>query len=262
MKEELGKKIVRDAYEDPQVVARYSGDIGLWKAEEILIRRFFPNEGDVLDIGCGAGRTSIPLTQMGFNVIGIDLSAGMIREAKLQANRLGLKIDFRDMDATDLDFADRSFDCALFSANGIDHIPAYNGKLQALKQVFRVLRPGAPFIFSVHRIWSPVHIRKLIINTLRVSLGSIVGISTSGKELGELYDVNAEIPEERYGQFLSSRRWKRALHEVGFDLVFRQSKFRLESHSPLELVRNLRGGNFILYVSGNFMLYVARKPGS
>jgi SAM-dependent methyltransferase len=262
MKKELGEKIVRDAYEDPQVIACYSGDIGLWKAEEILIRRFFPEKGDFLDIGCGAGRTSIPLTQMGFNVIGIDLSAGMLREAKLYAERLGLKIDFQEMDAKSLDFADRSFDCALFSFNGIDHVHGYKRKLEVLREIFRVLKPGAPFMFSAHRIWSPYHIRKLIWSGLKSSFGSLTGLNTLEKEWGELYDLNSHDPQERYSSFLSSGRWKKALHEVGFNLVFCGSRYRLESHSPLELVRNLRGGNFILYVSGNFMLYVARKPGS
>ncbi len=259
MKKELSEKLVRDAYEDPQVIACYSGDIGLWKAEDILIRRFFPQEGDVLDIGCGAGRTSIPLTQMGFNVHGVDLSAGMLREAKLHADRLGLKIDFREMDARSLDFADRSFDCAVFSFNGIDHVHGYKGKLGVLHEIFRVLKPGAPFIFSAHRVWSPYHIRQLIWSGLKTSFGRLFGLNTLEKEWGELYDLDSLDPQERYSSFLSSGKWKRALNEAGFNLVFCGSRYGLESHSPRELISNLRGGNLIMYVSGNFMLYVARK---
>lgn len=42
MTEPLAKKIVHDAYGNPKVIANYQGNIGLWKSEEILIRRFFP----------------------------------------------------------------------------------------------------------------------------------------------------------------------------------------------------------------------------
>ena len=260
MEKELSKKLVRDAYEDPRVIACYSGEIGLWKAEEILITRFFPEKGDILDVGCGAGRTSIPLAQMGFNVIGIDLSASMLGEAKQHAERLGLKIDFLEMDAGSLDYADRSFDCALFSFNGIDHVHGYNGKLEVLREIFRVLKPGAPFMFSTHRIWSPYHIRKLIWSGLKSSISRLTGLDTLEKEWGELYDLNSHDPQERYSSFLSSGKWKKALREAGFKPIFCGSRYGLESHDARDMVRSLRYGNFIMYVSGNFMLYVARKP--
>ncbi len=129
MTEPLAKKIVHDAYGNPKVIANYQGNIGLWKSEEILIRRFFPREGKLLDLGCGAGRTSIPLTQMGYEVAGIDISASMLKAAILESERLNLKINFQEMDAKTLTFADHSFDCAIYSFNGLDHIPAYAGKL-------------------------------------------------------------------------------------------------------------------------------------
>lgn len=254
MKKVFPTNVVRDAYENPELVASYSSYVGLWRSEEALVQRFFPKDGDLLDIGCGAGRTSIPLTQIGFRVTGIDLSSVMVDAAKLEADRLNLKIDFQQMDGRSLTFADQSFDCALFSANGIDHIPGYGQKLEALRQVFRVLKPGAPFVFSVHRMWSPTHVRRLVLGGLKMSMGKIMGFKTLEKEWGELYDLNAAIPEERYGQFLSAGKWKQALKTVGFDLVFSQSRFRLEY--PTRPRRWLRKS----LTSANFMFYVVRKP--
>jgi SAM-dependent methyltransferase len=254
MKEVFPTNIVRDAYEDPTVVARYQ-DRKLWMSEEILIQSYFPKDGNVLDIGCGRGRTSVCLTQMGYKVIGMDLSSRMVESADEEARRVGLNIDFRAMDARNLDFPENSFDAALFSANGMDHVPGYAEKLKVFRQVFRVLKPGGIFIFSVHRIWSPDHLRKLLSGGIKLSIGKILGLNTLEKEWGELYDLNAAVPEERYGQFLTSGKWKDALKTAGFELVMCRSRYRLESRRTLGWLR--RSLN-----SANFLFYVVQKPKS
>jgi len=261
MKNGLRDKLVNEGYEDPKIVARYSSynNDGLWKVEEILIRRFFPKMGDILDIGCGAGRTSIPLTQMGYRVTGIDLSAGMVEEAKLQAEHLGLKIDYRQMDARHLDFADRSFDATIFSFNGIDDVPGSEGKIEVLREVFRVLRPGAIFIFSVHRIWDPFPIRQFLWSGLKMSFGRILNINTTEKEWWEFYNLSLP-PHKRYQSVMPTGRWKRALAATGFKLVSNESRYGLESHGFRELRLNLGYRKLMNYASGNYMFYVARKP--
>src|SRR5262244_16949 len=50
---------------------------------DALISRLQPESGAaMLDVGCGAGRHSKYLASKGFQVTGIDLAAGTIREAK------------------------------------------------------------------------------------------------------------------------------------------------------------------------------------
>ena len=63
------RELVRNTYSDSEVVARYA-TVGLWPAEENLVLEYFPDLAEVLDLGCGAGRTSIPLAEMGFGVAG------------------------------------------------------------------------------------------------------------------------------------------------------------------------------------------------
>ena len=48
--------------------------------EEYLIKKYF--KGRVLVLGCGAGRTLLPIQEKGFEVVGIDLNRSMIEEAK------------------------------------------------------------------------------------------------------------------------------------------------------------------------------------
>jgi len=250
---DLKKNVIREAYEDPNIVASYAStnyDKGLWKSERILIQRYFPVNGHILDIGCGAGRTTIPLAQMGYRVIGVDLSFNMLEAARQKALQHDLKIDFHEMDSSALSFKDQSFDGALFSFNGIDHVPGYNGKLDILCEVFRVLRPGSNLIFSTHRLWDTVHLKQLVLGGLRMSIGRIMGLNTLEKEWGEIYHVNA-TDGGRYFHFMFAWRWKNALRQAGFSLVLKRSKYRIEANRTLGWIRrSLRSSNFMLYVAG------------
>jgi len=58
----------------------------------------------VLDAGCGAGRDSAYLSEQGLEVIGIDMSEGMLEAAKQRA-----KADFRYMDVRETKFQKNYF---------------------------------------------------------------------------------------------------------------------------------------------------------
>jgi len=115
--------------------------------ERVLIAKYFiDKKANILDIGCGYGRTTKPLFDMGFNIIGIDIVPEMIAGAK----RDNSTIDYRLMSATNLDFPDNYFEYALFSFNGIDYIYPESRRFDVLREVYRVLKPGGVFILSSH----------------------------------------------------------------------------------------------------------------
>jgi SAM-dependent methyltransferase len=98
--------------------------------------------GRVADIGCGPGRVTAYLADKGVDVFGIDLSAGMVAEAR----RLHPHLSFQVGTMTALDLADASVDgiCAWYS---IIHVP--DGSLPAVFAEFhRVLRPGGHAIVA------------------------------------------------------------------------------------------------------------------
>lgn len=89
----------------------------------------------IADVGCGTGATSRMLSDIGMDVVGIDLSPNMIATAR----RLNPGLHFQVGSMTSLDFEDGLFDgiCAWYS---VIHIPD-----ELLPRVFsefhRVLRP-------------------------------------------------------------------------------------------------------------------------
>jgi SAM-dependent methyltransferase len=143
-----------EAYSHPSAVRSYSravARVGLWKSEAIFFARHLRAEGRILDLGCGAGRTTFGLHSSGYrNLVGADLSPTMVRQARSHASQRKLKIRFRVADACRLPFESKSFDGCLFSFNGLMTIPRRSQRIAALRDIRRVLVPGGRFVFTTH----------------------------------------------------------------------------------------------------------------
>jgi SAM-dependent methyltransferase len=150
----VDRAFLLEAYSHPDAVRSYSravSQIGLWKFEETFFARHLRTDGRILDLGCGAGRTTFGLYDAGYrNIIGADLSPVMIRQARWHAARRGLKIRFRVGDACRLPFESKSFDRCLFSFNGLMTIPQRSLRITALREIRRVLVPEGQFVFTTH----------------------------------------------------------------------------------------------------------------
>ncbi len=96
----------------------------------------------LLDLGCGAGETSVYFALQGAEVTAIDLSPEMVAVGRRLAARHGVGIEFATGTAEKLPFPDRSFD--LVFGNGVLH---HVELIAALAEVRRVLKPGGRCAF-------------------------------------------------------------------------------------------------------------------
>lgn len=111
------------------------------------VRALAPPEGArVLDLATGTGDLAIAVARRHptTRLLGVDPSRGMLAVGRDKIARLGLqdRIDLVEGDACALTFADCSFDAACM-AFGIRNVPE---RARALREIRRVLRPGARFV--------------------------------------------------------------------------------------------------------------------
>jgi len=145
---------VKAYFDSEGVVAHYaqaSAELGLWLSEEKIFTRIFNPQDSILELGCGVGRIALGLHELGYrNVIGVDYARAMVVRARQLAKTLEYSVPFRTGDATELEFEDNVFDGAIFGFNGLMQIPQSARRAAALREIFRVIRPGAWFVFTTH----------------------------------------------------------------------------------------------------------------
>ncbi len=107
-----------------------------------------PREMKVLEIGCGAGRVTRALSFLFGEVHAVDISAEMIAGARRAlADRPNVRLyqnngrDLSVVEASQMDFA--------FSTIVFQHIPSRDIIESYVREVHRLLRPGALFKFQV-----------------------------------------------------------------------------------------------------------------
>ncbi|GLY93552.1 class I SAM-dependent methyltransferase [Actinoplanes sp. NBRC 103695] len=100
----------------------------------------------VLELGCGAASGARWLRGAGAEVVAMDLSAGMLRQAREGSDRSGVRVPLVQADALALPFATGAFDI-VFTAFGAVPFVADSGAV--MREVARVLRPGGSWVFSI-----------------------------------------------------------------------------------------------------------------
>jgi SAM-dependent methyltransferase len=171
---------VRDDFNDPVAVVHYARaahNLGLWKSEKLLIERFFPDrDARLLEAGCGAGRVTIGLWELGYhNLVAFDFAEELVDQARALAEERSALIPLHHADATQplchllSDnsrqarppstsaskpkchlIGDTLFGGVLFMFNGLMQIPGRANRRLALQNLAAVCRPGAPLLFTTH----------------------------------------------------------------------------------------------------------------
>jgi SAM-dependent methyltransferase len=107
---------------------------------ETVRRLSGPGRGKALDLGCGTGFHLPTLTELGWQVTGVDLSEDQLRVAR---QRAGGGVELVQADGTRLPFADGAFDLVLSTFTHTD-LDDFGG---AIREAARVLAPAGHVVY-------------------------------------------------------------------------------------------------------------------
>ncbi|MEO0973523.1 MAG: class I SAM-dependent methyltransferase, partial [Pseudomonadota bacterium] len=192
----------------------------------------------VLDLACGTGLMTDLLMQLkpGIAVNGIDLSGESLSIGRRQLKEKGLLVESQEAldeaaaagrsamymvegSAMDLDhFADNTFDMCMIG-NAIHLMP---DKAQFVRNVFRVLKPGAPFTFNsvfftgtfgegsepVYKEWMMGAVNILMEKNAERAKAGEAPIKRQRGKAGKAFDKDWKTPEG----------WSSLLEEAGFEV--------------------------------------------
>jgi ubiquinone/menaquinone biosynthesis C-methylase UbiE len=132
----MGKSTFADRYQSVLVPVIFEP----WARE--LIRCAEPQDGEhILDLACGTGVVTRQVAKLASNLgslVGVDHSGEMLSVARVLAMEAGLDAEWVEADAGELPFDEDRFDIA-FCQQALQFFPHRSA---ALKELFRVLRPG------------------------------------------------------------------------------------------------------------------------
>ena len=135
------------AYQDlaqlPTNVAHYGPDI----PTEAQLRLLGDLRGKkVLELGCGGAQCSIAFAKQGATAIGVDFSAAQLAHARRLSAEEEVRVELRQGDLADLAFLRADSIDLVFSAYAFGYVEDLN---RVFRQVHRVLKVGAPLVFSL-----------------------------------------------------------------------------------------------------------------
>ncbi len=157
----------------------FVADTPLCRLDQQLLEHWLPADSDaspaaagqvVLDLGAGTGRASVSLANRGYQVIAIDLSQPMLvrlNERSQQIEGVGtvhsLRANLVDLQCLRDDSADHAI--CLFSTLGM--IQGRQNRLEVLRHIARIVRPGGRLVVHVHNRWSALREKGGAIRLLR-----------------------------------------------------------------------------------------------
>jgi ubiquinone/menaquinone biosynthesis C-methylase UbiE len=160
-----------------------------------------PRGSSVLEVAPGPGYFAVELAKLGaYRITGLDISRTFVEIARSHAARTGVEVDFRLGNASHMPFEDSTFDFLVCSAA----FKNFTDPLQALEEMYRVLRPGG---------------RALIIDLRKDATRRSINETVDEMHVGA---INSVITKATFRFMLL----KRAYTKSDFEKLVEQTKFR------------------------------------
>lgn len=202
-----------------------------WAAREVLepeeaflIDHYLQKDLGTIEAGTGGGRIILALAARGFsNLHGFDFVPELIEAARQRDSKHG--VDFRVGDATELEYADESFDQVLYLQQIICLLDGPEARRQGLREAFRILRRGGTALFSFlgyeTRASQPAYAGLIAyLSVLRTLTGSRrPRQELPWLKLGGRFAARSLLDRGPYVYWYRAEEAGRALEETGFQVV-------------------------------------------
>ncbi|MFI5250929.1 MAG: class I SAM-dependent methyltransferase [Bacteroidota bacterium] len=183
----------------------------------MLARLLQNQQGTALDIGCGAGKYTEGLSNLGFETFGVDISPAMcqISEERLRATENYFRIRFAVGDIEQIPFSNEKFDLVLC----VGVLGYLTSDVKAIHEISRVLKPGGYVLINIENMMSLSNIDYVF----RKKFGSLLKMEKNGDdELQSGVSMNSPWVLDHSGyryRIYNPWKFRRLMVEFGFKHV-------------------------------------------
>lgn len=192
-------------------------EVDAWKAA--LAQYLPPAPAQVLEVGAGTGVMSLLIAELGHPLTAIDISRGMLQEARRKAAQRGLTITFEIADAEVLPFHDGDFD-AVFGRHILWTLPHPD---RALSEWRRVLRASGRLVL-IDSLAAPRTVGSRLQRVASDLLLRLRRPRSGGHRYGA--ETAAALPLAASGD---PRRYTDLIRAAGFDVIAVETLDRLKA---------------------------------
>lgn len=190
-----------DAFHGPGMVPAIEGDVAYY------VRRARTARGPVLELACGTGRVTLPVARAGIEVVGLDLSAGMLAIARRKAAAEGMRATFVRGTMTRFSLG-RTFRLILIPFRAFQSLLTIREQRACLDCCRRHLAPGGRLILNLFdpRLEFCVHGESEVISRYRAARDPVTGREARLVVRRRVNDALAQILREEWEYTVRDRR--------------------------------------------------------
>ena len=226
---------------------RYFSGTRLFDFDVDVLDGLLTTPGKLLDLGCGSGRHVVHFARRSFDVTGLDLSGHMLGVTRDKLIREGLHAELLQHDLCEPGlFDDDVFDYAVCMFSTLGLIRGRAHRVNALREVRRVLKPGGLFVFHVHNRWHNVFDPQGRAWLLRTCLT----MPLQGYEVGDKIMENYRLIPRMYLHIFSLGEVRSMLRRAGLKLceVISLNRAR-DGRLSGKWLRSVRANGFLVVAS-------------
>ena len=202
----------------------------------------------LLDLGCGCGKFLIPLASMGYEMTGIDISAGVLNECESRLKSRNLNADLIKESADKIDF-NAEFDAVICMDSVLHYFNETDKIIDVLKKIRSSLKPGGKLIIENRNLIADIDYysepRVETVETEKLKVTYTCKNKFDKNSLDFYIDINAEVERDgKISSFVHSEVLRYIpyedmmffLQQAGFNKIKFMPDFKEEKNDDFEII--------------------------